>query len=370
MSGTTAGNTRVWTKTAVELLSREPDDYKVGQQLGVSAEAVGRKRRRVMAAMLHEDRQDATELRKLVKQSGWMEMVLEAIRDAATPVPALALPRPKYSDDKQEHTLLFSDLQYGELVTLKQTGGLAEYNSDIARERVGELVAQVIAKQKRDKVKRLNVIANGDLVEGHNIYPSQAYHLDQDVVHQAVNGGALFAGAILELSKHYPEVVVDGLIGNHGRFSKESPVMSNMDYMFLKYAEALVSKQKNIRMRVHETWFALIERFGVKYLVAHGDDMALSYEGADKYQRRWRDLVGDFQYVLAGHHHQHAVFTGATWQTIVNGSVVGPSEYSLKSMALGGNAMQTFMTIGPEGVRSVEPLRFTSRAGKATTQRD
>lgn len=361
---------RVWNKAAIELLQKSAvDDYTVAARLGVSAEAVARQRRRLLAAALHEDRQDVSELRRLVKQDAWMERVLATIRESAVPVPRL--PKPRIGGGSgDEHTLLFSDLQYGELVTLEQTGGLAEYNSGVAGERVAELVQQVIAKQQRDRVKRLNIIANGDLVEGHNIYPSQAYHLDQDVVHQAVRGGALFASAVLELGKHYPEIVVDGLIGNHGRFSKESPVMSNMDYMFLKYAEALLGKQKHIRMRVHETWFALIERFGVRYLVAHGDDMALSYEGADKYQRRWRDLVGDFEYVFTGHHHQHSVFSGSSWTAIVNGSVVGPSEYSLKSMALGGRPMQTFMTIGPEGVKSIEPLRLSTRAGRPGAQED
>jgi hypothetical protein len=358
---------RLWTKAEDKVLL-DNTNKDAARLLDVSEAAARSRRLRLKYAEYHQDRDDANDLRKLVNQHAWMERVLAAIRESAVPAPAL--PAPRGGSVSSEHLLLFSDLQYGEKVTLEQTGGLAEYNSSIAETRVGEMVAQVIEKQKRDKVKRLNLVANGDLVEGHNIYASQAYHLDKDVVHQAIHGGAAFASAVRELSKHYPEVVVDGLIGNHGRFSKESPVMSNLDYVFLKYSEALLANQKNVRMRVHETWYALVERFGVKYLAAHGDDMTLSYDGADKYQRRWRGLVGNFEYVLTGHHHQHSVFSGADWTTIVNGSVVGPSEYSLKTMAVGGNAMQTFMTIGPEGVRSIEPIRFVSRAGRTTVHAD
>jgi hypothetical protein len=353
---------RVWTKAADAVLASTTDED-AAKQLGVSVEAAARRRRRLLAADLHEDREDAGELRKLVKQAAWMDRVIETIRESAVPAPKLAKPRFAGSTER-EHMPLFSDLQYGELVTLEQTGGLAEYNSTIAEERVGEWVSQLIAIQKQDKVRRLTIVANGDLVEGHNIYPSQAYHLDQDVVHQAIRGGAIFASAVRELATHYPEVSVKGLIGNHGRFSKESPVMSNLDYVFLKYAEALLVNQTNVTTNVYETWYAFIERHGARYLVAHGDDMALSFDGADKYQRRWRGLVGDFGYVLAGHHHQFSVFTGADWTTVVNGSFPGPSEYSLKSMSLGGVAAQVLLTIGPGGVLSYTPLAFSSRAGK------
>lgn len=348
-----------WTKAAdAQLLETTPED--AAKKLGCTVEAAGRRKRRLLGAQYHLDREETSELRKMVNQAAWMERVVETLRDAAKVLPKLSVPKYTGSQER-EHMPLFSDLQYGELVTLQQTGGLAEYNSSIAADRVGEWVAQLIAIQKQDKVRRCNIMVNGDLVEGHAIYPSQAYHLDQDVVHQAVSGGALFAAAVRELSTHYPEVVVNGVIGNHGRFDKASAVMSNMDYMLMKYAEALLGNQPNVRMIVHETWHALIDRFGVRYHIAHGDDLTLSFDGADKYQRRWRSIVGDFKYTLSGHHHQFSVFTGADWQSIVNGSFVGPSEHSLKTMHLGGIPLQLLFTIGKGGIKSTETLEFKTR---------
>jgi len=361
----TQRNITLWTKANDEVLLAN-SNQEAARLLGVSADAARSRRLRLRYAEYHQDRDDAGQLRKLVNQHAWMERVLAAIREAAVAAPKLAVPVVKGSND-EEYMLLFSDWQYGEKVTATQTGGLAEYNSEIAEKRLGEMVAMVIEQQKRQPLKRLNVSGIGDFLEGHAIYASQAYHLDKDVVHQAVHGGQLFAQAMRELSQHFEVVNLVSVLGNHGRFDKVSPVMSNMDYMMMKYAEALLDNQTNVRVTIPETWYALVERFGVKYLLAHGDDMVLSRDGADKYQRRWRNLVGDFSYVLTGHHHEFSLFTGAGWTTIVNGSLVGPSEYSLKTMALGGNGMQTLLTIGPDGVRDIKPLKFSSRGGRPKT---
>lgn len=351
---------RLWTKAEDQILLAH-SNKEAAALLDVSEAAARSRRLRLRYAEYHQDRDDAGELRKLVNQHAWMERVVAAIREAAaTPPKPLRVPKVAGSSS-EEYMLMFSDWQYGEKVTLEQTGGLAEYDSDIAEKRLGEMVALVIEQQKRKPLKRLNIAGIGDFLEGHNIYASQAYHVDKPVVYQAVHGGRLFADAVRELSQHFEVVSAVSVLGNHGRFDKVSPVMSNMDFMMMKYAQALLEGQRNVRFVVPETWYALVERFGVKYLLAHGDDMQMSREGADKYQRRWRNLVGDFSYVLTGHHHEFSLFTGAGWTTIVNGSLVGPSEYSLKTMALGGNGMQTLLTVGPGGVTNIQPLRFSSR---------
>jgi predicted phosphodiesterase len=355
----------LWTKAADKTLLANTNQ-EAARLLEVSEAACRARRRRLAYADYHQDRDDAGQLRKLVNQSAWMDRVLGAIHESAVTLPALRVPTVRGSES-EEYMLMFSDWQYGEKVTLEQTGGLAEYNADVAAKRLGEMVALVLEEQKRKPLKRLNVAGIGDFLEGHNIYASQAYHVDVDVVHQAVYGGKLFADALRELSQHFEVVNVVPVIGNHGRFDKTSKVMSNMDYMLMKYAEALLATQPNIRMTVPETWYALIERFGVRYLLAHGDDMVLSRDGADKYQRRWRNLVGEFSYLLTGHHHEFSVFTGAGWTAIVNGSLVGPSEYSLKTMSLGGNGMQALLTVGSDGVRDIKPLKFSCRAGKTKT---
>lgn len=355
-----------WTK-AEDALFERMTDAEVAASVDISVAAAKSRRNRLHGKTYHVDSEDRSSLLKLVKQTAWQERVVDAVRDAARK-PLRPLPRvgkPRHGD--VEYALQFSDLQYGEHLTAQQSGGLGRYNSALAERRVAMLADKVIACQARDQVKRLNLFFEGDNLEGTTIYASQSFYTDKNLVEQTIDGGRLVAQFIRKVAPHFETVVADGVLGNHGRIGKEMPVNSNMDLMLLRYAEALVSDLPNVRMRVHDkTWYALVERMGHKYLLVHGNDVAMSLPGFKVEVRKWRDLLGRVDVILIGHHHTSVV----TASLIVNGSFVGPSEFSLKNMREGGDAVQNLLTISRAGVEVVRPLSLETEPRKAKTHRD
>lgn len=355
-----------WTRDE-DALFDTMSDAEVAAAVGITPAAAKSRRNRLHGKTYHIDSEDRSQLLKLVKQAAWQDRVLEAIRDAAAK-PLKPLPQVKYAGGgEREFMLQLSDLQYGEHLTVQQSGGLGRYSSELAEERLSMLADKVLAVQERERVKRLNIATLGDMVEGTTIYASQAFYTDKNVVEQTIDGGRAVAQFIRKVSTGFDEVVVDSVLGNHGRIDKAMPVNSNMDVMLMKYAEALIADVKNVRMRVHEkTWYAVVERFGKRYLLVHGDDVTLSLEGFKREVRRWRDLVGQVDTVLIGHHHTSIV----TKSLIVNGSFVGPSEFSLKNMREGGDATQNLLTVGRVGVEVIRPLSLETDARRAKTFKD
>jgi predicted phosphodiesterase len=361
-----------WTPDR-DALFTEYSVEEVAHQVGVSVEAAGRRWRRIKGAQYHMDREEVTELRKLVNQQAWIERAIDTIREYAM-MPSMPLPHPDRdvgTVTDREHCLLFSDLQYGEKVSMAQTGGLANYNSAIAEKRLGMLVDRIVKVRDADPVARLNIFGLGDYIEGTTIYPSQSFHVDKHVIAQTMDCGRAVSTFVRELSAYYPEVSFHSVLGNHGRIDKNMPVAANLDMMMMRYAEALSMNLKNVSMTVHDqTWYAIVERMGQRFFLVHGDDMRLNMPSFEAYARRWRDLVGAYNYLLTGHHHR-AISAELTATTLfINGSFVGPSEFSLKEMAQGGSASQTLFVLTKQGIESTRKLSLETNLRKARVFKD
>lgn len=350
-----------WSK-AEDQLFESMSDAEVAAAVGITTAAAKSRRNRLHGKTYHVDSEDRSSLLKLVKQAAWQDRLIDAVREAASsplkPLPKVALKKA----GEREHALQLSDLQFGEHLTEAQSAGLARYDSALAEQRVAMLAEKVIAVQERDRVKRLNVWMEGDLVEGTTIYASQSFYVDSHVVSQTIEVGRVLAQFLRTVAPYYDEIVVDGVLGNHGRISKEMPVAANMDLLAMKYMEALVADIKNVRTRIQDkTFYAIVERFGRRYLLVHGDDVVMSLTGFKTAVRKWRDLVGQVDVVLVGHHHTSVV----TPTLVVNGSFVGPSEYSLKTMGESSQAAQNLLTVSAAGIESVQQLSLETEPRRA-----
>ncbi len=89
--------------------------------------------------------------------------------------------------------------------------------------------------------------------------------------------------------------------------------------------EPLLESNERVIFEVPDTWFQIVNVRGWKFLLVHGDDvrawMQIPFYGAERYSGRWRELLAslnagfknipdtelpDFDYILLGHHHNHA----------------------------------------------------------------
>jgi hypothetical protein len=300
------------------------------------------------------DREKEKEHKELKRRKMATEIVVENITMAILKMPPAIVEVNKYSDppktaDLGRCTLWFdlSDVQLGTLVTKNTTGGMNEHNWKIWKTKlrkwldgVKNIINRVQTEYKIDAV----VIAQlGDIVEGHEIFAGQAYHMEFDVYQQMIYGAEDLSKAYLELAMTYPTLNfhLKEVAGNHGRIGKknETPFHVNFDnilYEFIRLRLGQHKDVKNIKTEKNLSWFKLVQVYTWKHLLLHGDRgiggkwggtySINSLEKADaKYQKMLQEVVN---YLHMGHFHADASFSDSAGMKMINGNWIGGTAYA------------------------------------------
>jgi len=151
-------------------------------------------------------------------------------------------------------------------------------------------------------------------------------------------GGQIVAEGIAQLAQVFPEVVLIGVPGNHGRVTKLNANRTNFDYIFLK---------------ILQTQLELLKIENSLILLAHGDEVKsyqhLPFYSLDRFVRRWTSLVGKrIDLAIIAHHHRECQFDVAFGETMINGCFPGGSNLSVKKMQEAGIPKQKFFGIHPK----------------------
>jgi len=134
-----------------------------------------------------------------------------------------------------------SDTQIGELVDVRESGGLGAYNTDIFRQRLEYL--QSCAKENIRNPSRkyavsgfFNIFFLGDIVEGSTIFKGQQRQTDIHATKQVIEAVDKLGELVAWVAGLYPwQVNCDCVVGNHGRVGdkgEQSP-LNNFDYLFI-----------------------------------------------------------------------------------------------------------------------------------------
>ncbi|KKM68028.1 hypothetical protein LCGC14_1465080 [marine sediment metagenome] len=125
-------------------------------------------------------------------------------------------------DTEQEGVALFSDLHYYSKIDRRASNGLAEYNEDIARERLirwrDGLLRFTQMSQVVVKLNTLHILALGDDLEGHGeMFGSQALQMSESIIFQVQGFAEDMVSIILSLLQRYKHINIVKVPGNHGR---------------------------------------------------------------------------------------------------------------------------------------------------------
>ena len=272
--------------------------------------------------------------------------------------------------DDEAVTILFSDAQIGSLVKAGETGGIGNYNKDVFCERLENFQNNMvkILKYHPNPMSVLYVDFLGDIIEGSTIFKGQLRQIDMNTVEQVLFASEKIAHTLNFLSTLFGKVVVNAIVGNHGRVGEKgvnSP-LDNFDYLVYKYLEDRLKTNKRIRFNISPTWWMIVEKKEHKFLLAHGDDfkswLRIPFYGALRYRQNMIELLResfnkvingkvDFDFLEVGHHHEPAEFS----RIIMNGNWVGASEFSGKRLQAGG--MPTQMVFGSHPVYGITWIR-------------
>lgn len=252
------------------------------------------------------------------------------------------------------------DVHYGEVVTARSTGGVAEYSPDIAQKRFDHVVDEVIARGKHNKIRSLWVIGGGDMISG-DIHDDLSRSNEMMQVEQTLEMSEMMYGGLEKFCQAFPEVNFVGVSGNHARGYRvpfyNRKQIENYDYILYKMLEAKGSRQKNLNFHTPESFWTVFKVEDRNFLTMHGDtnkqqnSMSISFYSIWREMQKWKGmakdkLIPDFDDWITHHLHTPASIQMGASTVFINGSLKGIDDYSLAGTRPPVPASQRFLTIG------------------------
>jgi hypothetical protein len=287
------------------------------------------------------------------------QAVESAIQKAEPKYSPKAIPKAKKKGTQHEFVLDWSDLHAGEVVSREETGGMNEYNWEIMLERHDKLRRALFSFQDNRPfpVKKLYIFALGDMLSG-NIHAELEATNEIPLAEATVQLGIDGAEWIESLLEQFEEIEVHGVVGNHPRAHKKpwaKQGYDNADWTAYHVMSQILKKNKRITFEIPKAnQHRVIVAGRWSNLLWHGDGVRSSMPGVP-----WGGImrrVGALrhQYATAGQpidyfHNGHFHTANAVEQgrIIVNGSVKGVDEYSLKAFGGGQPPVQVLSTFHP-----------------------
>lgn len=249
---------------------------------------------------------------------------------------------------------MLSDIHFG----LTFSSFYNQYSPEIAQRRVMAYAQRLCEIGDQHGVNTICVALLGDLVSG-NIHLPIRLENRGNAISQVVGVSELIAAFLHHLAKHFAEVIVVDVSGNHSRLDQNPDNAlraERLDALIPWYCKAKLEKVENVKFSQSEIdpTISALEIYGKTYVAVHGDfdqDMKAS-------ALRISQLIGrKVDYFLAGHMHV-ADMRIEDVGYIRNGAVVtGGDEYTTKKR-LFGPAVQVALLLSDQGVEAVCPVRL------------
>jgi hypothetical protein len=285
--------------------------------------------------------------------------VYEAARDAALVVGHATPSRPP-KDRRTKHAevalLHTTDWQGGKVTE--------DFDLDVLAARIKEVtarVARITEVQRADHpVNECHILLGGDMVEGINIFPGQAYEIGAHLYEQMFRVGAIIEELVLDHLALFEKVIVWDIFGNHGRIGRrgESPRGDNIDRMMYRITMDKFTDHPRVTWHHADSWKQYVEIGNYRALFVHGDQVKsyggnLPAYGIIKKVLAWASgVLEPFQDTYIGHYHTQQELRTANGGVIyMTGSPESGSEYATEFIAAKGRPKQRLHFIDPEKAR-------------------
>lgn len=233
------------------------------------------------------------------------------------------------------------------------------YNSNIAENRLKEYLLKIIDIRKIHKSENAYVALLGDIINGEIRHTVQLQNRE-NLIEQVQKSAELISAFIYELSKHFKNVYINSVAGNHSRTSmnKDEVLRDNrLDTLIPWYIKAKLSNCENVifnTANIDPTISNWIIR-GNKYLMVHGDYDSFSESGISK-------LVMMLGFkptaIFYGHFHRCSFDEIADIKIIRSGSFSGAIDDYTISKRMSGSPSQMVCVIDDNGVRTCYPIKL------------
>jgi len=259
--------------------------------------------------------------------------------------------------EPQEAFLQLGDFHGSEVVKPEEVLGMNAYNWDVMLERMAEVqrAARSHIKHAGFPVPKLHVGLLGDMSSG-DIHAELAITNDRPAAAAVVDLAYELAAMIAGFVPDVPLIEVHGVPGNHPRATQKPSAKeyyNNGDWLLYKLVESILSKHPSITFNFPRSAYCravVADRWHV--LMTHGDGIKSTMPGvpwggisrrvtAINEQMAAAEIAVD--YIMIGHFHTANALDGVLTETLMNGSLKGVDEYSLKQFGGGRRAKQRLL---------------------------
>lgn len=231
------------------------------------------------------------------------------------------------TDGDTEAVLVFSDWHYG----MVANNIFNEYNTDICRQRVANVVDEAIKRIRLHHCSRLNVVFLGDAIHG-GIHTGVRVASEELVADQIMQASEILAQSIQQLSTVVNDVRVFLTYGNHGRTiqnKKDNLHRDNMERLIGWWLTERFKGSENISvMPEDETEFLFVNAAGHYICASHGDLDSVKTSPRLLTTLMHKAYGVDVEYILLGDKHHRESFDELGVTATICGSLCGTDDYA------------------------------------------
>lgn len=233
-----------------------------------------------------------------------------------------------------------------------------EYNSNIAAERLNKLLNEVIAIRELHNSEKCYAVLCGDMISG-SIHKSLQVTNRENVIEQIKIATELISSFCYELSKHFSNVFISSVVGNHTRIERKEDSLHDerLDDIITWGVGLSLQHITNIHMlkRNLDVGIADLDIRGKFYTVVHGDYDLFSKSGT----YNLCSMLGYFPYALiSGHMHTCAVDEANGVKMIRGGTLAGSGDQFTIEKRLSGKPSQMVCICNQKGVACYYPIEL------------
>lgn len=317
-----------------------------------------------MQETLHEIRKEKqrlsderTAINRMARSDGRFEENLEILAKMIRENGRTIFPEIHYDIEQSGNDLFIglSDLHLGS--DTKNNFGC--YNSAVAEARLTEYLRRIIEIQKVHKAQDAYVSLMGDMING-EIHITTQLENRENVTEQVQKAAELISAFVYELSKHFRNVYVNSVAGNHSRTGLKDQVLrgNRLDNLIPWYMKAKLEHLSNVHFcdeLNHDTTIGCFGIRGHRYLIVHGDYDSFGESGVSK-------LVMMLGYkptaIMYGHMHRCSYDDISGVKIIRSGSFNGVSDDYLVSRRITGKPQQMVCVLNDAGVSACYPVEL------------
>lgn len=310
-----------------------------------------------------QNHQKVLELNRLKRELSKISIVTEQIRDTLLDNFSIDIPKfmykPLLAKNSKIGLLIITDFHIG--ATVKNVAG-NNYNYDIAKKRIDELIRQTIDYCSIYEITDLKVVCLGDICEQlfmRNV--NQAFECEFNFSEQIVKATELLIHLYTSLAQYF-NVTVAGISGNHDRMNGqksdnilEDTVMNVVNYII----HLFISLSKIPRLQYdstddcHLSYDVEINNSFLKFV--HGDND--SKKDKNKLQRYSQVDQKHYKAVIMGHYHHYEVIErDFGCLEIYVGSLMGRNTFN-KKLKMNTDASQCLIVVDEQG--EIQPIRLS-----------